>query len=263
MTDNIVNRTIGTVAAFLGLAAPLVGLGMYVSNLTNQIEASKGEVQSLKGQVSQLQDILQKIQTSGATGKILKGDPGEKGAVGQPGPQGPRGEIGPPGPQGPRGEVGPQGAAGPPGPMGPAGVAGSSASVDMNALSALVERMIEKKRPVQSAPNDGGSTPAATTAAKSSPAFDNISCTDIQTIANQETIVFRSQMEFCDEAGRVIVKVKITGSGTVEFTQPGFRPSSCRLNQRCTLLWLYGKVYIYERSGVDQDGAAALFRAST
>lgn len=266
MTDNIVNRTIGTVAAFLGLAAPLIGLGMYVSNLTNQIEASKGEVQSLKGQVAQLQDILQKLQSAGQAGKSIKGETGERGPSGPPGQQGPRGEAGPVGPQGPRGEVGPagpQGVQGPPGPIGPAGVAGQPTSIDMKALSALVENAIEQKRLGHPPTTDLGSIPEAAKPANPNSAFGIASCIDVKTIIESESLVIRSQMEFCDSAGRLLAKTKISYSGAIEFTQPGFRSIYCRPNQRCSFPWLNGRTYIYERTGVDQDGPMALLRVGT
>lgn len=247
MTDNIVNRTIGTVAAFLGLAAPLVGLGMYVSNLTNQIEASKGEVQSLKGQVAQLQEILHKIQTTRPADGGLKGDPG------QPGPQGLRGEIGPTGPQGP---------AGPPGPVGPAGIAGTSPSLDLNALTTLVERAVEKRIGSLPQPTQVPNPLPPTKIASSTSAFENSGCISANSVIENEVIVLRPKMEFCDNVGRILSKVDISVSGTLSLTQPGLGSFSCRLNQKCHLPWLNNRSFVYERSSQDQGGPMALLRAA-
>lgn len=233
MTESLLNKSLINVATFVGLAVPLVGLGMYVNNLTNQIDTSKAEVAALKAQVGQLQDLLQQTQA------IASGERGPKGDKGDTGDQGARGE------RGPQGEMGP---------MGPSGTTGGMSEQQ---IRQLVEQAIQQKisaLPTSTTNPIGG-------ALSETDAFQTSGCISVDNIRNLEMLPLREGQEFCDGNGRLLARVgEFSRNGWFKMTRPGTASDSCTLERSCTLRWLNGKSYVYERLGQDDKGQVALLR---
>ena len=94
---------------------------------------------------------LAEVAPAGAESTIpapvpVKGDPGERGERGEPGPKGDRGERGEPGPKGDRGERGEPGPKGDRGEPGPKGEPGERGGLDAEA-AALVQRLASSAAP--------------------------------------------------------------------------------------------------------------------
>jgi hypothetical protein len=211
--------------AILAVGIPTFVVGQYVSDLRHDMESSKAEVEHLKGQISQLQDILEKAQTTSASGS-----------------RGPKGDQGPVGPQGERGPEGPKGEPGTP--------------VDVAQLSSTIEKLLSGK--LANLPQTARLNTSSSII--STGAFDTENCIAAEKLKGAETITLRAGNEVCDATGRVLFKVKeINRYGRVTFVNPGERDGWCEPDKNCDI---NGDKYVYEREGSDDHGPVAMFRLS-
>lgn len=215
--------------ALLAVATPTFIGGQYVADLRHEMDAAKREVEFLKGQITQLQGVLG--NQSGVTGV-----------------RGPKGDKGEPGLQGPRGERGPQG------PTGPAGI---SSGLSEEHIRQIIQQSVQQQ--IAAMPATTGGTIQVTLGGAD--IFNSSGCIPVEQIRNLGTLTLRSGQEFCDRDGRLLARVNdFMSNGAFYMTRPGTHQDSCMLESTCTLRWLGGKRYVYERLGEDERGRIALLR---
>ncbi len=233
MTENSWLKVVGIAGTIIPVGGALIGLGIYVGNLTNQIEASRSEVQVLKGQVSQLQDILQKTQEAAVSGV-----------------RGPKGDKGDPGEQGPRGERGPQGE------MGPMGPSGGNSGMSEAQMRSLIQQVVQQQ--VLAVPIGGGGTVNASLGNQD--VFNISGCIPVSAVRDLTVLTLREGQEFCADDGALVARIGRGDRYRFSITMPGKGSDMCSLEKVCTLDWLSGKSFVYERRGQDEKGPVSLLR---
>jgi hypothetical protein len=167
--------------AIIAVGTPMFIGGQYVSDLRHEMDASKSEVAQLKGQIIQLQDILQKSQSTVASG--LQGPKGDKGEKGDPGEKGEKGDRGEQGERGPRGEPALSGLA--------------LAAGDMDVVKTIEERLAKMEQLVSDgAPNSVPPTQAPPPAGTA----NNLRGTWIGTVTCRST-AFAGTLELTAQSG--------------------------------------------------------------
>jgi hypothetical protein len=226
----------GTGVTVLGFVGVIGSVAVYGTNLKTQFDASQTKIVQLEAQVATLRNQLDRTY-SATTGALMgpkgdKGDPGEKGE------------------RGPSGERGVQGEAGP---MGPAGGAGG---VNEDRIMEMIDKAV-REQPASSTSAVGGTVSIAL---NGQDIFDTADCMNLSGVRNLEIVMLRPGQEFCDEAGRLIGRIDLSGSTGLAWKHIGKSNGFCKIESHCSLGSMFGAKYLYERFGEDKQGPVFLLR---
>lgn len=211
-----------TVVGIASLAGLLAGGIWYATGLQNQLDSAKREIVELRTKLEVVSN--------------------------------PSGVPGPRGPEGPQGPQGPRGLQGEPGPMGPSGPAG----VSTGGLTEAQVRDIIKQAVAQLPTAKPGIISANM---GSSAVFDTSTCIPIADVRGLQVLSLRRGQEFCEADGKLVAIIdSVESRGNLKITLPGFGTDRCSINSSCTMRWLGGKRFVFERVGEDDRGVVALLR---